>query len=306
MRRSYQAEADFWRIRNFLREIFLLNNKLEHCWHVARLDYWRWHLVLNCEECGPIDKVTYIWETSDGKMAAFLNPVVAGEIRLQVHPQFRTPELEDEMLAFAEEHLSIPKNDGKRRIHFPVDADDVLRQTVLLKRGYSKQSGTSHKWRRDLESPIPETSIAAGYDIRSMGGLDEHPARSWASWRAFHADEPDENYHGDWAWYQNVQLSPLYRRDLDIVAIAPQGEIASFVTILYDDYTRTAVCVLVGTAAEHQRKGLGKTVLLEGFRRLQKWGAIRVFATAFEPPADALYRSVMHTHDVWETWLKEF
>lgn len=35
-------------------------------------------------------------------------------------------------------------------------------------------------------APVPD-----GYTIRAMGPPDEHPARSWASWRAFHAGEPD-------------------------------------------------------------------------------------------------------------------
>ena len=39
--RPYKEENDFWLIRNFLREVFLLNGRLEHSWHVARFDYWR-------------------------------------------------------------------------------------------------------------------------------------------------------------------------------------------------------------------------------------------------------------------------
>jgi GNAT superfamily N-acetyltransferase len=137
-----------------------------------------------------------------------------------------------------------------------------------------------------------------------MGDLDEHPARSWASWRAFHADEPVDHYDGDWSWVRNVQTAPLYRRDLDIVAVTPHRDVAAFATIYYDDCTRSAVCVLVGTAVEHQRRGLARAVLLEGFQRLQRAGCTRVFATAYEPPADALYRSVMDRCDVWETWYK--
>jgi len=45
--RPYQTEDDYWRIRSFLREVFLFNGRREHSWHVARLDYWRWHLVVN-------------------------------------------------------------------------------------------------------------------------------------------------------------------------------------------------------------------------------------------------------------------
>ena len=37
-RRAYQTEDDYWRIRAFLREVFLLNDRRELCWQVARLD----------------------------------------------------------------------------------------------------------------------------------------------------------------------------------------------------------------------------------------------------------------------------
>jgi mycothiol synthase len=303
--RSYRSEEDYWRIRQFLRDAFLLNDRRECSWHVARLDHWRWHLVFNCQVCNPVEQVTFLWEASGGAIAAVLHPVAGGEIRLHVHPYFRTADLEQEMLAFAEDRLSIRDEAGRRILYLAVDSDDDLRHTALLRCGFTKRSGTSHKWRRDLLAPIPQAPIAPGYRIRSMGNLDEHPARSWASWRAFHADEPDEAYDGDWAWYQNVQSAPLYRRDLDVVAVSGQAEIAAFATLGYDDATRSAVCVLVGTAAEHQRRGLGKAVLREAFQRLQRMGGTRVFATAYDPPADGLYGSVMETYDLAETWLKE-
>lgn len=299
-----QGEDDYWRIRNFLREVFLLNNRSEHSWHVARLDYWRWHFVINLQICESIEKCICFWETQAGEIAAALNSFGSGEIRLHIHPDFRSVQLESEIFATAEDEFHFTENE-RRYIYLPVDTGDVVRQKVLTKRGYTKRSGTSHKWWRDLQSPISEPVVPPGYLVRSMGDISEHPARSWASWRAFHSDEPEENYDGDWSWYQNIQAAPLYRRDLDIVSISPQGDIASFATIYYDDHTLSAVCVLVGTAAEHQRRGLGKAVLEEGFRRLQRMGCTRVFATAYDPPADALYGSVMESYDLAETWLKE-
>ena len=305
IQRYDQTESDYWRIRNFLREVFLLNDRREHSWHVARLDYWRWHFILNCQMCDPVEKVTTLWETPGGQIAAVLHPVGWGEIRLHVHPRFRTPALEGEMLTQAEEHLFGRNQAGRRIVYVPVFSDDTLRQEILDQRGYAKLDYCVHHWQRDLDSPFPEAPLPAGYVIRAMGAIDEHPARSWASWRAFHADEPGENYDRDWSWYQNIQSAPLYRRDLDIVTAAADGSIAAFCTIFYDDFTRSAVAVLVGTAAEHWRRGLGKAVLTEGMRRLQKMGCTRLFANAYDPPADALYRSVFLNNQVSETWFKE-
>lgn len=304
--RKYQSEKDFWRIRNFLRHIFILNGRREHSWHVARLDYWRWHLVMNCQVCDPVEKVTIIWETAAGQVAAVLHPVGWGEVRMHVHPRFRTPELEADMLVSAEEQLSERGQNGRRSLYVPVFVNDLQRQAVLAECGYTRQSGGVTHWHRDLVTPVPEPLPMPGYAIRSMGEFSDHPGRSWASWRAFHSDEPDENYDGDWSWYQNIQFAPLYRRDLDVVATAADGSIAGFCTIFYDDFTRSAVSVLVGVAAEHWRRGLGKAVMTEGMHRLQRLGCTRLFANAYDPAADALYRSALGTPERSETWQKDF
>jgi len=304
-RRPLQNEGDYWRIRGFLRDVFLLNGCQERSWHVARLDYWRWHFVKNCQTCDPIPEVTSIWESVDGQIAAVMHPVVAGEAFLHVHPGFRTAELEIEMLAYAEDFLSSPANDSQRKLYVLADEDDGLRQQILASRGYSRCGRPIHRWWRDLTGPIPDVPIAVGYTIRSMGDVDEFPARSWASWKAFHPDEPDGEYEG-WGWYFNIQSAPLYRRDLDIVAATDGGEIAAFCTLWYDDATRSAVCVLMGTVPAHQRRGLGKATMSEGLRRLREMGSTRALANGYDPPADALYRSVLGNKSAMQSWVKVF
>lgn len=303
--RSLITETDYFHVRNFLREVFLLNNRLEHSWNVARLDYWRWHFITTCQFTPPFEQVTTAWEAEDGELAAVLHPFGNGEIRLHVHPHYRSRELEGEIFAYAEQHFP-EQMQNRKYIIVPVFADDVLRQEVLSQHGFTKRSGWNHHYWRDLTVPLPATLTPAGYHIRSMGDESKHPSRSWCSWRAFHSDEGDSNYDGDFSWYQNIQSAPLYRRDLDIVATTQSWEIAAFCTIYYDDYTRSAVTVLVGVAAEHWRRGLGKAVMLEGMQRLQKLGCTRVFSTANDYPADALYRSLMTDMKVTDTWIREW
>ena len=302
--RTCTKEDDFWCTRNFLREIFLLNGRFEHSWNVARLDYWRWHYIKTCNIFESVEKGMTLWENADGKIIAALNHLGGSELRLHIHPHFRSAELENEILAYAEENFYAIAEDGRRYIHMPIFEDDKQRQEIAQSRDYKKQSGWGHHYRRNLDSSIPNTPIPSGYAIRSMGDAKEYPARSWASWRAFHNDEPDENYDGDYSWYANLQSAPLYRRDLDVIAVASDGSIASFCTIFYDDYTRSAVTVLVGTAAEHWQRGLGKAVITEGLRRLKEMGCTLVFSTAHEEPADFLYHSVMQEMKVTDTWLK--
>lgn len=303
--RPYQTEDDYWRIRAFLREVMVLNELREKSWHVARLDYWRWHVALNCEGRESIDEGVFLWETADGRLAAVLNPEGAGEAHLQVHPKLRTPGLEDEMLATAEAHLAAPR-DGRHVLVVCTDGQDEQRLGLLGRRGYTRGKWVESQWRRDLDAPIPDHPIPPGYTVRALGDVDELPARSWASWRGFHPDAPDEEYQG-WEWYLNVQRCPLYRRDLDIVAVAPGGEIASFCTLWYDDVTRSAMVEPVATVPEHQRLGLARATIGEGLRRVQRLGALRAFVGGYEPGPNALYSSVLSAqHDRSEQWIKKW
>ena len=303
--RAYRDEDDYWRIRAFLRHVMLLNDVREKSWHVARLDYWRWHVAANCQDRDSIDDVVFLWETADGQIAAVLNPEGNGDANLQIHPGLRTPELEEEMLAVAEEHLAADR-DGERMLAVWSDSEDALLLAVLERRGYSRGKWAPREWRRDLHSPIADAPIPEGYTVRSLGGAHELPARSWASWRGFHPDEPDEDYQV-WSWYLNIQRCPLYRRDLDIVAVAPGGEIASFSTFWYDDVTRSAYIEPVATVPEHQRLGLARATITEGLRRVKRLGATRAFVCGYEPGPNALYSSALSSdHDRSEQWVKRW
>ncbi|UCC45663.1 MAG: GNAT family N-acetyltransferase [Candidatus Zixiibacteriota bacterium] len=299
-----RGDEDYWRCREFLREVFLLNDRHEKSWQVSRLDYWRWHGIENMGH-GQLETDVFIWEANDAHIAAVLNREGPGSVFLQVHPAMQSPELEEEMITVAEKHLSIPSPPDRRRLHIWTDQHDRLRQSILTRRGYTKGHKPEYQRRRPMSVPIPDVPVASGYTIRPLGDVDEHPARSFVSWRAFHPDESDDQYQG-WKWYSNIQRAPLYRRDLDIVAVAPGGELASFCSIWFDDVTRSGTFEPVGTAPEHQKRGLGKAVMLEGLRRLKRIGATMAYVGSYGDAAHALYDSVGFTeYDLSERWIKQ-
>ncbi len=302
--RPYQDDRDYWRMRAFLREVLLLNDRRMFSWHLNRLDYWRWHGVENLEHVR-LEDVVFLWETPAGQIAAVLNPEgTSGDAFFQVHPLLRTPALEEEMLAVAEECLAAPDPNGGRVLHLFADQSDHLRQAMFQRRGYTRADWPEYQRRRPLLDDIPTVPIPAGYTVRPVGDESDLPARSYVSWQAFHPDEPDSDYQG-WEWYHNIQRAPLYRRDLDIVAVAPDGSHAAFCTAWFDDVTRTGVFEPVGTAPAHQRKGLGKAVMYEAMRRLKRLGADLAYVGSYSPGAHALYASVgFITYDLCEPWEK--
>lgn len=303
--RNYQTDEDHWRVRQFLREVFLLNDRRELSWPLYRWDYWRWHVHENIFHF-PLDEVVFLWETADGRLAAVCNPDGQGEAFLQVHPAFQTPELEAELIAVAEMQLAAPRAEGGRRLVLWSPQTNLARQALLTQRGYTRESYPEYQRRRAMYLPIPVVALPTGYSLRAVGELDEHPARSWVSWKAFHPNEPDEAY-GGWEWYRNVQRAPLYRRDLDLVAVAPDGTLAAFCTLWFDDVTRTAAFEPVGTHPDYQRKGLGRALMAEGLRRVRDLGATLCTVGSYSEAAGALYAALGFTEfDLSEPWVKQW
>lgn len=306
--RPYQTEDDFWRMREFLRRVFLLNHRLERTWHVARLDYARWHGCMNCANIR-LEDIAYLWE-SDDQLIAFLMPDGGrGEAHFCVHPELRTLQLEEEMLNVAEDRLAAIQPDGSRKLYVWTPESDRLRRELFIRHGYNRDDWHEYQWHRDLDVPIPDAPIPPAYAIRPLGDGLELLERCYASGLGFHEGDiriAVEN-RDDPTWYRNIQTAPLYRRDLDLVAVAPDGAIAAFCTIWFDDVTRSAYFEPVATVPSHQRKGLGKALLTEGLRRLQRMGTVRAFVSGHSAAANALYRSVMGPkHELYEVWVKEW
>ena len=303
--RTYQTEDDYWHIREFLRAVSLLNDRHDYSWPLLRWDYWVWHVNMNIYHL-QLEEVVTLWEV-DGQIVAMLNPDSPGEAYFQVHPAYRHLVSLSDMLDVAEQKLFKTNETGKKDLLAWVNESDAKTKALFAERGYIRSRfKAEHMRSRSFTQPIPEPVPPDGYTVRALGDESELPARSWLSWKAFHPDEPDEKYQG-WEWYKNIQRIPLYRRDLDIVAVASDGELAAFCTVWFDDVTRTAVFEPVGTHPEHQKRGLGKAVMSEGLRRAQRLGATLATVSSYSEGAHALYHSMGFTEfDLLEPWTREW
>jgi GNAT superfamily N-acetyltransferase len=302
--RPYQGEGDFWRIRAFLREALVLNQFREKCWHVVRFDYWRWHGIENIER-RPMSEMVFVWETPAGEIAAVLTAEGKGEAFLHLHPAHESPALQEEMLDVAEARLCVITPEGKRKLRVWVEEHDQPCRQIVMRRGYARGDWPEYMRRREMDVPIPDAPPPAGFTIRSLGDGVELLERCYASGLAFHENDirVAVDNRNDVTWYRNIQTAPLYRRDLDIVAIAPDGAVASFCTAWFDDVTRTAVFEPVATVPGYQKRGLGKAVMCEALRRLKRMGAQKAYVGSYSMSAGALYASVGFTdYDLSEGW----
>jgi ribosomal protein S18 acetylase RimI-like enzyme len=302
--RKYRGTEDHERIRTFLREVFLKNDRRSLSWSVTRFDYWCWHVNRNLFGLD-LEEVVFLWETDDGRIAAVLNPENPGQIYLQIHPDFHSDELENEMMEQAEHRLHTTALDGNQKLQIWTSKDDKARLDLLTQRGYTKTKAADWHRKRPMSIPIENTPVADGYTIRGLGGDEEIPARSYVSWQAFHPDEPESKYQGP-EWYPNLQKAPLYRRDLDLVAVASDGEFAAFCTVWFDDVTLIGDFEPVGTAPNHQRRGLATAVINEGLRRLAALGGVEAHIGSWNEATHRLYGGLgFESYDVAEAWVKQ-
>jgi len=304
--KRYASPDDYWRVREFFRRLRRANPRPNGNWHVGSFDFWRWHWLENVVERSP-DELRY-WESSGGAIVGVLVQGDPGVCHPMVDPSVGSEDLLHEMLGLAESEFSIALPDGQRGVFAWSDAKNARLNRVLEARGYELSSGghatEHHGWQATTEGPKP-AAIPPGYVLRSMGDVAELPARSLASWRAFHPGVPDDGADPTGDWYRNIQRAPLYRRDLDVVAVAEDGDIAAFSTCYFDDVSRTGEIVLVGVAASHPQEDLGRAVILETLRRLHRLGAIGACLSWYESDPGPVYESAGFTdQEIARAWKK--
>ena len=246
-------------------------------------------------------KNSRLWQRPSGQPVAVIHPDSPGYPALLIHPDHRR--LEQEMIAWAEEHLAKPLQEGKpiqegkplqegrSEIQFYVYDYDVQRQRLLEDRGYQKTtSGGAIRRLRFGQQVLVQPALAEGYCLRTTNPEDDADAQQIADLlnAAFNRD-----FHNA-AEYQNfARQAPSFRADLDLVAIAPDGAFAAYVGIPYDQANQLGIFEPVCTHPDHRRKGLAGALMREGLCRLQALGAhYAMVDTGDMVPANRLYDTI--------------
>ena len=299
--RKYRADSDFQRVRDFLIETYGITKQPLN-WTLERWDYCRYFVnLIRDRDPQQWENLVRVWESESGDIVGVAcYEEGLGQVYPQIHPDHRS--LENEMMAWAEEYLSVERDDGKRRLSVRVYEYDTLRQAMVENRGYQQIEHVEHRYRRSLEPPIPEPTVPEGYTVRSLREDDDLSRRCLALGRAFGSEPVDTDT------YRTLQSAPGYRLDLDIVIVAPDASFAAVAIAWYDEANRIGMFEPVGTDPDHQRKGLGRALMYEGFRRLKGLGATLAYVGAgTQIEASRLYRSVGFDQDYTDhAWTKVF
>lgn len=297
--RAPQGNADFWRMRQLLVDTMPIT-PMGFNWDVRWLEGQRFYDA-NVDTPQFAQRPIRLWENTAGVLVAFVLPESSlGTAYLQVHPDYRY--LEEEMVAWAEEHICTRSEDtGRSYLEIPVYEYDALRQQTLARRGYEKTpywGMTRHM--RFGQQPRPTVHLAEGYTLRTIRPEEVADCQGIADLlnAAFH-----RTFHNPWEFQNFAQRAPSFRRELDSVAVAPDGTFAAYVGIPYDEANRLGIFEPVCTHPNHVRRGLASALMTEGLLRLWEMGAVEaIVGTGDMEAANGLYTSMGFT-EAYKNWI---
>jgi hypothetical protein len=172
------------------------------------------------------------------------------ELEFQVRPSHR--ELLDEILDWARPtELMVASHH--------TDAIERVRAHGLEPDPDAPWMRLNHRSLDEIEEPrLPE-----GYRLTTMAEYGDISSRSAAHRGAFSPSRFTDEV------YTVVRDTWPYRADLDCVAVAPDGSVASYTLAWLDEVNRLGQFEPVGTHEAHQRLGLGRAVNLFALQRLR-------------------------------------
>jgi ribosomal protein S18 acetylase RimI-like enzyme len=258
--------------------------------HVGDLQFW--FFMVTCHQ-SPREHIR-LWHDDQERLAGY---AILGEdpsFDCQVLPEYVAAGIEAEALEWAEMRLAdLRRRDARRwggRFVTGARRDDARRIAFLEHHGFRRAEYVEVNMLRWLHEPVPEPVSPAGFEVRSVHETEAagHAAAQREVWQPWTVGDVSDEDYARFMW------QPGYRRDLDVVAVTPDGVIAAYVNGWIDPLNRIGDFGPVGTLPAYRQMGLGRAVLLECLRRMRACGMDRVSVSTGETntPALRLYESV--------------
>lgn len=236
-----------------------------------------------------------IWEDDSGNVVAFaIWQVPFAVLDYSFHPALKEQDIERRILTWAMERFRQVAQDVGRPLNYYVDVreEQTERRALLQQEGFAQDDWHVLHMTRPLAQPVSPQMLPSSFVIRPLAG--EHEVEAYV---ALHRAAFETN-NMTVAWRRRTLDAPGYVPELDLVIEAPDGRLAAFcICWLHTDMRsgrKEGQFEPVGTHPDFQQLGLGRAILLEGFRRLQAFGAdiVHVETYNFSEPAQQLYKAV--------------
>ncbi|HEX5449881.1 MAG TPA: GNAT family N-acetyltransferase [Gaiellaceae bacterium] len=190
-------------------------------------------------------------------------------------------EVRDDHRALVAEML---EDSGLRTVRVLVDDEEIV--AAIAEQGFTgRGEWTMYFNRQAFDAPPQVLEVPDGFTLRSIEAAD--------------LVERVEIHRDVWApskltaeKFTNVMATPPYRRSLDCVAVAPDGDFASYALLWPEDATGVGELEPVGTREQYRRLGLGAAVCTFALRQWYDQGGREAIVYCVTAPACALYESI--------------
>lgn len=258
-------------------------------WHIGAGLVWMFFML-----SARVDPRQHIrlWFSPAGKLVATAWLGDDLSIDWQVLPKYEWQGIEADAMAWAKSTLAELKQREPEKwqgsLNSPALQGDAARIAFLDQHGFAPNQEVGLHFLRDLGEPIHPPAPPEGCIVRAVTGAEEITNRAGAHREAFHPSRVTDEQ------YARFMRLPGYYRELDLVAVAPDGVIGAYAMCWLDSVHRIGEFEPVGARPAYWRRGLTRAVLWEGLRRMQARGMrlARVSTGATNTPAIRLYESV--------------
>ncbi|MGY5875895.1 MAG: GNAT family N-acetyltransferase [Candidatus Thorarchaeota archaeon] len=285
--RDFHWEEDFELVRTFLIDTYNQTKTLQN-WIPVMFENLKFGPG-GTEYRDAEDEYVKIWETSEeAKIVAVTVIKPSLYCWIHIHPDHR--DLEKEIAEWIHQHVKekyVYYDDSV--MTFLVMESDEYRKRVLTELGYRKMKLSEYNRIRPTDLPIPDFELAEGYSIRHVDIMEELDQYRRVQASVFpHMGNMKANQA------RLYSTASFYIPELDLVVIDTNGNFAAFCTVRIDPVSRIAEFEPVGTHPEYRRLGLGKALLCEALRRMQKYNPSMLCIQGAAPTdgANRLYEAI--------------
>lgn len=264
--RPYNRDQDYERIGAFLIETYQPGDVFLN-WLQPRWEYMHYHSYIDEVDLSKIG----LFEEA-GEILGVVNIEHAShEVYFQVRPGVE--QVKYLMFDYAQEKFEgVSASTGRLIRALFINEHDATLTELAASNGYERWDDFRDDVSRYLLlEPPPEPELPAGFHLLSLDDeLDLHKINR-VLWRGFnHPGPPPEE---EIAGRQRMKTAPNFRKDLTIVAVAPDGNYVSYCGMWVVPENRIAYVEPVATDPDYRRMGLGKAAVLESLRRAAAAGA---------------------------------
>ncbi len=204
-----------------------------------------------------------------GRLAGFAFVDDYNNLQFEVDPEFETDRLVEEMVGWGVV-LMQQRNQAagaKETLDHCCGAEHSRRIALLERLGFARQPLCTLRYERSLEEPVAPVELPPGFRLRCVEGEHEVERLAALHRAAFGSERMTVEQR------LAIMRAPQYRRDLDLVAAAPGGEMAAFCVCGFEAGREDAGYTdPIGTHPRFQRRGLGKAVVTACLQALRNRG----------------------------------